>query len=175
MARCWITDNANTDSGPLVFCASADIPAAVSARRHHENDGERSVGRVGCLMAEASVSHASARLRFRGRVLHQRRSHHRVGAGRAIAERASVAWDTFVLRSRDYAQRGRRERPAASRGVRGIQGASTPRRRRRAHEPAGISGDLRKAAPRQRSRDDMGDSRRRQVVPGRRTCMRATP
>ena len=58
--------------------------------------------------------------------------------------------------SRDYAQRGRRERPAASRGVRGIQGASTPRRRRRAHEPAGISRNLRQAAPRQRPRDDMG-------------------
>ena len=58
--------------------------------------------------------------------------------------------------SRDYAQRGRRERSAASRCVRGVQGASTPRRRRRAHEPAGISRDLRQAAPRQRPRDDMG-------------------
>ena len=58
--------------------------------------------------------------------------------------------------ARDHAQRGRRERPAAPRGVPGVQGASTPRRRRRAHEPAGISRDLRQAAPRQRPRDDMG-------------------
>ena len=59
--------------------------------------------------------------------------------------------------ARDYAQRGRRERPAAPRCVPGIQGASTPRRRRRAHESPGISWCLRQAAARQRSRDDMGD------------------
>src|SRR3954471_1252615 len=85
-ARSWITNAyANTDFDAPAFCASADVPAAVPAPRHHETDGERSGDRVERLVAEASLSDASPPLRLCGNLLHRRRSHHRLRARHANA------------------------------------------------------------------------------------------